>query len=177
MPTKASINHRLRETYGLHVECEQALFRVSLAGEETERREGEFWFSESGIAYSVPQKEIRTVKKYEAVFDDNQWVLEILTWIPHTHGEIKSGYTYEPLWAFPAGLPLNWNACQRVCYSYINKVKSDNPKNQKECDLAEQARLAKNKAIIKNRLDNTALASALHDGDAVSLAGLEIPKS
>lgn len=170
---KDSFNERLLQVYGKHVEADQARFRVSFSDDEYERREGEFWESPAGVQYSLPVREVRLVPKYP--FFDRQWVLEVLTFIPHGE-QIASGYTYEPLWAWERNLELKWEAIQRVIYNYINKVKSNNPKTQKEADYQEQERLRRNKAIIKNRLDNTALTSALHDGDAVSFAGMEKSK-
>lgn len=168
---KDNFNYRLQQLYGNHVETELPLFRVVFSDDEVERREGEFWYSEGGILYSTPVREIRTVPKYD--FLDGQWVLEILTFVPH-NAEIKSGYTYEVLWAWDKGLPLNWNAIEKVVYVYLNKVKSPKvPKTQKEADYQESERIKRAKAIVKNRLDNTALVSALHDGDAISFHGVD----
>ena len=170
------INERLKQLYGKFVDTENPRYRVVFSDDEIEKRHGTFNVTTEGGVFLREETGIREVPKYEWL--QGQWVLERL--LPNMHKEVYEGeYTYEPLYAFPPGLPIKWEAIHFVCQIAEGAIKNESelPKTEKQAWEEIERQKAKDSARILNMLDNTAVQSALHDGGAVSLAGIEVPKN
>lgn len=163
-----TINERLRSRYGINEEVNLARFKVCFADDQLEKR---LTFDELGNG-----KEIKEVPKYPWLL--SQWVLERL--FPNVQKDVYEGvFIYEPLYAYPPGMPLNWDAIEfavKVALKILPAEMSEFPKTEKEAIYQHEEKLKKEKAHVLNILDNTAVQSALHDGGAVSMAGLNPKK-
>lgn len=173
-PVYAAIfNRRLEEVYGRIVDADKPLYRVVFSEDQIERRRGTFYFSEGGVALSEPITEIRVVPKYQYL--DSCWILERL--VPNILDDVMDGaYSYEPLFVFDE-IEMTWPRIQQCIYNLV-KRKNTKPPTIKEMEDAYEERLRKKKEEAKIALsDSNEIVSALHDGSAVSLAGVEVPKN
>lgn len=160
------VNEKLERVYGRHVDVPQALYRIVWANDQIEKRKSDV--TEAGIVLPYGSV-IREVPKYWYLQD--QYVLEKL--VPNIHQDVEGSYIYDPL--FPFDFVPTFEACAHVIKSWqttAKRLKSEWPQNQYQADQAEQRHLNKEKARTKNLFDNTALVSALHDGDAAVVPGL-----
>lgn len=165
------INERLERIYGRHLVKDKPKFRVSWSEDQYEKSfgernifvDGKFLRTEQGIAETP---------KYHYL--DNQWVVEIL-YANHHPDVFEDDYIYEPLFAFPTGLPLKWEPVERVVQVALGLIKSDTPKTQKEAEYRENERVEEEKRTLRHELDEISNPSNielnLRDGDAVSFAG------
>jgi len=163
------INDRLRNFFGIHEEANLPRFRVIFSDDQIERRFGEFEHY-SGEIYLRTEKSIQQVHKYSWL--DGQWVVERLH--PNIHKDVYDGdFTYEPLYVFPAMLPLKWEMVEIVAKKALEilpiEIDERRTKTQKQAEDDLERRISKEKAEYLNMMDNTALQSALHDGGAVQI--------
>lgn len=164
-----TINDRLIENYGRRIGTNKAKFRVVHSDDQIEKRFGEFDIYADADEEIWLRKEmgIREVPKYGWL--DNQWVVEKL--LPNDRPEVFEGdFIYEPLLAFPSGLPLNWDAVEIVVKKILEVLPIETvglPKTLEEAEYQKKLSDAKEKARILNMLDNTTTMSALHDKSAV----------
>lgn len=167
-----TINDRLRETYGLLVDTGKQKVRVVHSDDQFEKRFGTFLLSANGM-FLREETGIREVQKYDWMI--NQYVVEGL--VPNIYPDVYEGdYTYCCLFAFPPGLPVNEEAVTVVVKAFLKMFdvdKYDIPQTQVQAEDAHKLELQKQSADILNRLDNTALQSALHDGAATSIPDME----
>lgn len=165
------INARLQSFFGRNEEVEEQRFRVVWSDDQLERRLGTFTDTISDT-FQREVTEIREVPKYPWL--SNQWIVERL--VPNVRRDVYDGqYIYEPLYCFPFGLPLKWEAIEVVVKIALKQIDVGSadliPKTQKEAEYRRDEHLKKEKARTLNLLDNTALQSALHDRAAVALNG------
>lgn len=169
------INERLLNLYGRHVAADKALFRVSWSEDQLEKRFGTFNVY-TGDVFLREETGIRETPKYSYL--DNQWVVERLH-INYHQDVMEGGYIYEPLWAFPKGLPPKWEAidyCVKMALQML-PVEEDKktPKTEKEAIYQDEEKKKLEVKETRNELDNIAnesdLELRLKDGDAVSFAG------
>lgn len=167
------INDRLEKLYGKHVEANLARFRVTWAPDEIIQRHGEFWFSEAGIALSLPITEVRTVPKYLNLGD--QWIVERL--IPNFYKDVEGSYIYECLHAFPEGLPLSERAVELLIGHIFRRVKGQTKGklSAKDLEIQRLERVEKEKQRVRDMIDLSAMNIHLRTGSGVSLMGLDIP--
>lgn len=91
------INKQLENLYGIHTIKNLPNFRLAYAGEQYEKRSGEFSVY-SGDIYLRTETGIHEVKKYPQIEDDI-WIVERL--VPNQHQDVMEGdYIYECLYAF-----------------------------------------------------------------------------
>jgi len=162
------INDRLRENFGLHGDFALPRFRVVHSDDQLEKRYGTF-SAYAGDIFLREETGIREIPKYPWL--DNQWVLERL--FPNIHQDVYEGNcTYEPLWAYPTGLPLNWDMIEAGVKKALDILPVDTveiPKTEKEATYRVEEEKEKERKSILNQLDNTSVQSALHDGAAVTV--------
>lgn len=169
------INDRLRELYGLLVDTGKQKVRVCHSDDQLEKRYGTFDLY-AGEFFLREETGIREVPKYDWM--NNQWVVEGL--VPNIYPDVYEGdYNYCCLYAFPSGLPLHWEAIDLVAKAFLKILdvdKYDIPRTEQQAQDAHKLKLQKESAVILNRLDNTGLQSALHDGAAVSIPDMSLVK-
>lgn len=166
------INERLKTIYGIHEEVNKARFRIVHSDDQYEKRFGTFQVY-SGNIWLREETGIRETEKYPWL--SNQWVVERLQ--PNETEDVYEGdLVYEPLWAFDEKLPLNMEMVEFVVKKSLNLLPQhvmdklvSAPRTRREAEYRHKEKLAKESAMILNRLDNTALQSALHDGGAVQV--------
>ena len=158
------INERMERFYGFHVANNVPNYRVIFASEAlTERRSGEFDVY-SGDIFLRQETGIREVEKYPWL--RGQWVIEGL--IPNPHKDVYDGdYIYNPLYAFPEGLPLRWEPILAFMNSLFSFMGSK--RTQKDVDAEESLRIAARKAELRNKLEDIKDPSDVTFRDSVIL--------
>jgi len=108
------LNQRLIDHYGIDSDTGRAIFRISWANDELEKRLMDF--TDSGLQLLYP--EVREVKKYPYLKD--LYVLERLVVVPETNRvELPTEkLSYEPIWAYRDAhnnpLPPIWDATKLI---------------------------------------------------------------
>lgn len=175
-----AINQKLLEAYGKHLSADKANFRVVWSEDQLEKRFGVFnvYYNDMFVREETG---IREVAKYEYL--DHQWVVERMH--PNYHKDVMEGsYVYEPLWAFPRGLPLKWEAVDYCVKMALKMIPIDydkrTPQSESEAIDQDEKRKAKEVRDARTELDNVSNPSELElrlkDGDAVSMAGKKFDK-
>lgn len=172
------INQRLLGLYGRAIDSDQANFRVVHSEGIYEKRKTEIWETDAGIYLREPIIKVKELPKYMYLHDC--FIIERL--IPNLHKDVivEGSYSYEPLFAFYPGEPFNWIMVKKVIKAALEskgKRKGNYPKSEKECIELETALRAKRKADTLEVLKRSDVEDALHFGEAVSLAGLDIPQA
>jgi len=166
-----NFNNKLRERYGIHVETLLPHFRIVFSDEQYEKQYGTHRiFSEGGI-FLRGETGVRNAPKYGWL--DGQWVIERLH--PNNFQDVFEGaFTYEPLYAFKKGLPLNYDIMELVVKAALKIIPVDVPasvvpKTREQAQYNHNEKMSKESSDILNKLDGTAIQSALHDGGAVTV--------
>ncbi len=172
------INDKLTTLYGRHEETNKPRFRVVHSDDQLEKRFGNFTVStENGIYLRTETNVVRQVPKYCNGLLENQWVVERLQ--PNeTEDVIEGDFIYECLWAFPAGLPLNYEMVEFVVKKALNILPDDVMKNlegrktRKQYEDDHKDHLKRESARLLNMMDRTATQSLIAEG-----AGITVPSS
>lgn len=168
---KIEINDRLRNYFGLHPSGNSAHFRVVFSDDEIEKRFGtrNLYADNAQQIFLREETGIFETKKYPQF--EGSWILE--RYFPNIHTDVYDGdHTYEPIYVFPSGLPLKWEAIELVAKIAIGIIPTHSiPKTEKEAVDNHNVHMQKEKEKVLNMLDNTSLMSALHDGGGVSMSG------
>lgn len=165
-------NQRLLEWHGRHRYDSRAIFRVVIAGEETEKRLGTF-NDFSGDLWIRQVTEVREVPKYPYL-PPQTYVLESLrpNALPQ---EIKEGpLIYDIVWALldkdDNPLPLRWQPIELIIYNLFNPAAKKSAQT-----LADEERVAFdkeveiNKEILQNA--NPLMNSKIRTGEAIYAPG------
>jgi hypothetical protein len=156
------LNNRLLSLYGRHIASDNQLFRVVWAPSQLEKRKR--LIDDEGR--DIINGPILEIPKY--YWMGNQYVVERLQ--ENERQDVFEGsYIYECLYAFPEGLPLNWEAINRCCKIALEIIpKDDRPRTEKEARYQDDQKKEKEKQAFKNLIDTTPLDTALHDKNALS---------
>lgn len=166
-----TINDRLRNYFGNHPEGNYAHFRVVFSDDQLEKRYGtrNLYADDAQQIFLREETGLFETKKYPQF--EGSWILE--RYFPNIHHDVYEGeFTYEPIYVFPSGLPLKWEAIELCAKVAVGLIPTSNvvPKTEKEAIANHELHLQKEKEKVLNMLDNTAMMSALHDGGGVSMA-------
>lgn len=168
------MNERLRTIYGIHEETSRQRFRVVHSDDQLEKRFGTWEVYAGDIYLRTEVNVIREVPKYPYYWS-NQWIVERLE--PNTLPDVYEGdFVYNSLWAFPEGLPLDWEPIEFVVKKALDILPAEIaerfkklPKNKEEMEEEYRQKLARESKQILGMMDGTALQSQLHHGEAVSI--------
>jgi len=139
-----SLNQHLIDHYGIDSDTGRAIFRITWANDETEKRL--MAFTDGGIEMLYPA--VREVKKYPYLKD--LYVLERLVVVPEINREElpTQKLSYEPVWAYRDAnnnpLPPIWDATKLIVdtlYAALGKKSLrnyiKNPEEDKEARIAK----------------------------------------
>lgn len=175
------INKKLLLHYGRDTVLNLPCVRVVWTTEQYEWRDnkdGFDIFDESGSIFLRTEYGPHYCDKYPN--NPDMWVLESL--VPNVNrvnGDLKSAYTYEPLWIFGVAnsdrTPI-WRAVKLLvdAWKRVLTQQVDAAKTESDLVSAEEVRMAKEKSLIKDILqDNTPdLVYDLVHGHAVTVGDI-----
>lgn len=115
------INRDLKRIYGTDLTGLRPKYRLVWSSDQMEKRFGHYedWYGGYGCIFIREFVGVREAKKYTHLKD--QWVLEKLVFDPNPELIGSRNGHYEPLWAFPQGLPPILKACRYVIHRDLNR--------------------------------------------------------
>lgn len=163
------VNKRLLDNYGRGLQ-DLPKYRVVWGGAEKETRTGLFVkHTEAGI-YLGEAVLTQEVEKYPQWKD--YWILEFIQ-PNHFNHELKSKYSYEPIWIFKDRndnpLPYDWEVIEKIVYYHINGQAKPAP-TQRQLDHAEEEKIQKEKAETLDYLQHDeAFPDKMYDSKVVTV--------
>lgn len=147
------INERLERLYGKHTVVDKANFRLVFSDEQFEKRSGLKNAYIDGTNIVLFQEDgIHEVPKYPWL--DEQWMVERLIG-NHFPDVMEGSYTYQPVYAFPKGLPAPpWRVVEFLIQNlFVVDGVAKQPQNQAEAEAADNARKKLEVEKARNMLD------------------------
>lgn len=164
-----TINERLTNLYGRHEEINLPRFRAVFSDSQLEKRFGTFQVY-SGDIYLRDETGIREVPKYSWL--ENQVVVERLE--PNVHKDVyESEFTYEPLYAFPTGLPPKYEYIEKVVKKSLDILPTERAekrvRSRKQIEDEHKEHLRLESARMLNMMDRTDTQNALAMGEGITV--------
>jgi hypothetical protein len=138
-----SLNQHLIDHYGMDSDTGRAIFRITWANDETEKRL--MAFTDFGVQLLYP--EVREVKKYPYLKD--LYVLERLVVVPEINREElpTQKLSYEPIWAYRDAnnnpLPPIWDVTKLIVDTLYAALGKKSLRNYIEPEEGKEERIAK----------------------------------